>query len=126
MQPQPEFITKTEKVPCLAHLAIRAQGDLLRCTDTKRKSSPDPKNIQETHSARERIFAEDQEVRDCRELRADKAAEGEEAASARLSEVEHHTRSFLEGQRNQILSDARSEMSLQELKTECADMAFRE
>ena len=69
---------------------------------------------------------EHQEVRDYLTLRGDKAAEGEEAASSKLSEAKYHTILLLEEQRNQILSEARSEMNMQELMPGSADMALRE
>ena len=59
----------------------------------KWKSSRDPRSIQETHSAAKRTLTEHQEVRD---LRADKATEGEEAALSRLSEArQRNTSRFL-------------------------------
>ena len=44
----------------------------------------------------------------------------------KLSEAEYHTRLLLEEQRNQILSEAKYEMNIQELKRESANMALRE
>ena len=58
----------------------------------KRKSSRDPISVQEAHSASERIRTEQQDVGDHLKLRADEAAEGENAASSELSEAEYHTR----------------------------------
>ena len=55
----------------------RSAGRLVGIYSHKRTSSNDPRNIQETHSARERIRTADQEVRDHLKLRADKPAEGE-------------------------------------------------
>ena len=53
----------------------------------KRKSSRDAGSVQETHSASERGRTEHKEVRSHLKLRADEAAEGEKAASSRLSEA---------------------------------------
>ena len=74
----------------------------------------------------ERIFTEHREVLDFLELRADQAAQGEQAALSKLSEAEYHTRLLLEEQRNQILSEARSEINMHELRVESADMAHCE
>ena len=49
-----------------------------------------------------------------------------DAALSRLTGAEHHTRLLFEEQRNQILSDTRSEIDMQELRSENADMALRE
>ena len=103
----------------------QSMGDLLRCTSHERKSSSDPRSVQETHSARARTRTEHQEVRDQLKLRADEAPEGGKAALSRLSEAESHTRLLLEEQKNQKLSEARSGMNMQELKTESADLALR-
>ena len=87
----------------------------------KRQSSRDPASLQESYSAREGTFAEHRE---------NKAAEGEEATLLTLSDAENHTRLLLEERRNQILSEARSRMKMQEFflekKKESADMALRE
>ena len=50
----------------------------------------------------------------------------EQAAQSKLSEAENQTRLHHEEQRNRILSEARSEMKLQELRVESAGMALRE
>ena len=78
-------------------------------------------------------FAEHREVWDYLELRADKAAQGEQTAQSKLSESEHQMKSLLEEQRIQMLSDARSEMNMLEFffffkkkKTGSADRALRE
>ena len=59
------------------------------------------------------------------ELRADHAAQGENAALSKLSEA-YHTRLLLEEQKNHTLSDARSELHMQELRVESADRALLE
>ena len=92
MQPQKCFITFVEKVLRLAHLAFPSAGRLVSMYSYKRKWSRDPKSIQESFSARERMVAEHQEVQDHLKLRAEKAAEREEAALSRHSEAEHFTR----------------------------------
>ena len=65
-----------EKVLRLAHRIFKAQGDLIPVYSQERKSSRDPRNTLETHSARERIRTEHEEVRDHLKLLADKAAKG--------------------------------------------------
>ena len=92
----------------------------------KRKSSRDPKSIEEPFSERERTFTKHQEVRDHLKLRAEKEAEGAEAASSKLSEAGYHAKLLLEEQRNHMLCEARSEMNVQERKKESAEMALRE
>ena len=82
------------------------------------KSRRDQTSLQESCSETERIFTEPREIRDFLELRADKAAQGYQAALSKISEAESHTRLLLEEQRNQILSEAPSEMNMQELKVE--------
>ena len=72
------------------------------------------------------MFAEHRDVRDILELRADHAAQGELAPLSELSEADNHTRSLLEEQKNHILSEARSEINMQELRVERADRALRE
>ena len=84
----------------------------------KRTSSRDPRNTQETHIATERMRTEQQEVRDHLKIPADEATEGEEAALSILSKAEDHRTFLLEGQKKQILSEARSEIILQDWKTE--------
>ena len=111
--------SRENSVSYLSH-PLFLQGNLLRCIH-KRKWSRDPKSLQESCSERERIFNEHREVRDFLELR-DQAAQGEQAALSKLSEAEYHSRLLFEEQRNQILSAARSEMSMHELRVESADM----
>ena len=65
-------------------------------------------------------------MRDLLALQADHAAQGEQAARSKLSEAEYHTRLLLEAQRNHQLSEARSELNMQELRLESADRALRE
>ena len=89
----------------------------------KKKSGRDPRSVQETHSASERIRTEHQEVRYHLQLCAHEAAEREKTALARLSEAEFHTRLLLEERRNQLRSGARSEVNVQELGAESADKA---
>ena len=117
---QQEFISLIEKVLSLDHLAFRAQGNLWKTSHTNGNRAETQKSMQESHSAREREFAERREVRDSVRLRADQAAEREESSSSELFEAEYLTRVLIEEQRNQILSGARSEMTLQELQTESA------
>ena len=48
------------------------------------------------------------------------------AAPSKLSDAEYHTIILLEEQRNRVLSEARSQMDMQELTVGSADMALRE
>ena len=77
---------------------IPAMGKPVAMYSHKRKSSRDPKSLQESFSQGKRIFAEHRE----------------QAALSKLSEAEYHTGILLEEQRNQILSEARSQMSMQD------------
>ena len=83
----------------------------------KRKSSRDSNVLQESCSERERILPEHREIRDFPDLGADQAAQGEQAALSKLSEAEYHTRILLEEHGKEILSEARSEMNVHELKS---------
>ena len=65
-------------------------------------------------------------MHDLLDLQADHAAQGEQAARSKLSEAEYHARLLLEAQRNHQLSEARSEMKMQESRLESADRALRE
>ena len=47
-------------------------------------------------------------------------------AHSRLSETEHFSRSLLEEQENCLLSEARSELEMEELRVESADRALQE
>ena len=85
------------KILCHAHHTVPVTGKPVAMCSHKRKSSRDPKRLQESYSARETVFGEHREVRDYLELRTDEAAEGEQAALAKLLEAEyHHTRLLLE------------------------------
>ena len=57
----------------------------------KRKSSRDPRSVQETHKTSERIRNEELEVRDHLHLQADESVEGEQASLSRMSEAEFYT-----------------------------------
>ena len=91
-------------------LHIPVTGKFVAMYPLKRKSSRDPTSLGESCSERERIFAEHREVRDLLELRADFAAQGENAALSKLSEAECHTTLLLEEQKNHFLSEARSRL----------------
>ena len=104
----------------------RSAGRPVAVYSHKRKSSRDPRSAQETYTTSERIRTEQQEVRYHLNLQADEAAEGEKAALSRLSVADFHTRLLLEEQRNRILSEAGSELKMQELKAESTDIALRE
>ena len=73
---------------------------------------------------RERILSEHREIRDFLELRADHAAQGEKASVLRLSDAEYLTRLLLEEQRNQILSEARSDMNMHEKRKSSSNNSF--
>ena len=79
-----------------------------------------------SYSERERIFAEHREILDFLELRADHAVQGEQAALSKLSDAEHHARLLFEEQKNHVLSEARCQMNMQELRVESAHRALRE
>ena len=98
-----------------SHLLSSTGRPVAMCSH-KRKSSRDSNVLREFSSERERILPEHREIRDFPDLRADQAAQGEQAALSKLSEAEHHTRILLEEHRNQILSEARSEMNVYEFK----------
>ena len=93
----------------------------------KRKSIRDSNVLKESYSERERerIPTEHREIRDVVEMRADHAAQGENAALSKPSEAENHTRLLLGEQENHILSEARSELNMQELRVR-ADGALHE
>ena len=105
VQPHQEFITLTEEILCQDHHAFQSWRKLAAMYSQKKKSSRD---------------------RDYPQLQADKAAEGEEPALSNLSDAGYHARLLLEKQRNQVVSEARSEMNLHELRVERGDMALRE
>ena len=65
------------------------------------------------------------ETHDFHRWQAEQAAQGEQAALTKISEAEYHTRLLLEEQKKP-LSEARSEMNLQESRVESADKALRE
>ena len=117
-----EFITPLEKSSMSSSAHFRSAERLVATHSHQRKSSTDPRRVQETKSARDRIRTDRQEVRDHLRFREDEAAEGEDVALSRLSGAEHQTRLLFEGQRNQILSEARSEVYMQELRPENADI----
>ena len=78
------------------------------------------------NSERERILYEHREIRNLLELRADQASRGDEVALSRLSGAECHTRVLLEQQKDYLLSGARSELDMQELRIESADRALQD
>ena len=107
----------TENILCQVHHTFQpAQGDLWRCTHT-RESQVQIQMFLRGLFPRERIFTEHRLIRDFLELQAGHAAQRKQAALSKLSEVEHHTRLLLEEQKNHLLPEARSEMSMQVFKT---------
>ena len=124
VQPHQEFITLTEKILCQVHHTFHpVQGNLWRCTHTRESQVEIQKSLQGSYSERKRIFAEHREVRDLLEFRADYDAQ---AALSKCSEEEHHTILLLGEKKNHFLSEARSELNMQELRVESADRALRE
>ena len=122
-----EFITPLEKSSMSSSADFRIAGSLVATHSHRRKSSRDPRRVQETYSASDRIRTERQEVRDHLRFREDEAAKGVKAAKIRLSETEFHTRLCVaefhtgllpEEQTNQMLSEARSEIITQEFRSE--------
>ena len=83
-------------------------------------------SLQESYPERERILSEHREIGDFFDLRPNHAAQGEKAALSRLSGAEYHTILLLEEQKNHVLSEARSELNMQELRVENADRAVQE
>ena len=65
-----------------------------------------------------RILSEHQEISDHVELRAGQAARGDKVPPSRLSVAEYHTRLLLGEPKNHTLSEARSELDMQELRVE--------
>ena len=88
VQPQQEFTTPTDKILRHAHHTFKSRGKLVEMYSHKRKSSRDPKSLQGSFLDREKYS---REIRDFLELRADRAAQEEQAAFSRLSEAEYHT-----------------------------------
>ena len=98
---------------------IPSTGKLVAIHSHKRKSRKDMRGVQEKHFTNQRTRTEQQEVRDFSKFRAEEAVQGEHEALSRHSEAEFHTAVLLERQRNQILSEEKSEISLQESRAEC-------
>ena len=89
----------------------------------RRKSSLDV--FQESYSERESevFFTGCRETHDFLQWQTDQAAQGEQAALTKISEAEYHTRLLVEEQKKPLLSEARSEMNMQESRVESADRA---
>ena len=84
------------------------------------KFSHQSKSSKESHSDTGRVFGEHQQVQELLEIRANRAARGEQEALSKLSEEEYHTIILLGEQRSQIRSEARFELLLQETRAEHA------
>ena len=120
VQPQQELVTLVEEV-------LRHALHTFQTCSHNRKSSRDPKRTQEPRSAREKTLAEHQDIRDHLKLRADTAAEGEEAACVKNSLKRNITPDyFLRRNGIRYCSGARSEINMQELNAESADRTLRE
>ena len=108
---------------CQVHHTFQPiQSDLWRCTHTG--ESQVWMFFQESYSERESevFFTERRETHDFLQWQADQAAQGEQAALTKICEAEYHTRLLLEEQKKP-LSEARSEMNMQESSVESADRA---
>ena len=122
-------MTLTEKILSHVHHTLQPlQGEMWRRTHTKQSQVEINMFFQESCSEteRQRICIEHREIRDFLELQADYAAQGVQAPLSKLSKAEYHTMLLLEEQKDQLLSEARFEMNMQELRFESADRAVRE
>ena len=104
-----------------------SKGRPVSMSSDKGRSGRDLNDLQESYSEREREenLSEHREIRDFLELPADHV-QGEKAAVSRLSKSKNHTRLLLEEQKSHILSEARSELYMQELWVESADRVLHE
>ena len=119
MQTHHEIIPLRETTPCqVHHVSDPVQGNLRQCSHKKEGQA-------ENLIPREGDFAEHQKVRELVEVRANRAAQGEQEALSKLSETEYHTRILLGKQRNQILSETKFELLLQETRAEHAVNSFQ-
>ena len=75
---------------------------------------------------KERIHSEHRETATSLNNELIKLLEEKKVAVSRLSEAEYHTRLLLEEQKDFLLSEARSELDMQELRVESADRALQE
>ena len=75
---------------------------------------------------KERIHSEHRETATSLNNELIKLLEEKKVAVSRLSEAEYHTRLLLEEQKDYLLSEARSELDMQELRVESADRALQE
>ena len=80
----------------------------------------------EPYSETERILSEHRDIRDFFEMRADQAARREKVAPPKLSGAEYNAGFLLEEQKDCLLSEARTELEMQELRVENADRALKE
>ena len=103
------FVSPAAKTLCSSSSRFRVSAGRLAAV-----FSQNGKSSQEFHSDRESIPL------------AHRAVQGENEALSRLSEAENDTRLILEEQRNQLLSEAKSEVLKQECKAERADGAICE
>ena len=100
VQTHHEFITQTENIPCqVHHFSGIVQGNLRKKFSHKRKS------IRESDADTGRVFGEHQEVQELLEIRANRAARGEQEALSKLSEAEYHTRFILKERRSHTPSE---------------------
>ena len=115
MQTHHEFITLTDKIPCkVHHFSDRVRGNLHWSSHTKESQA------ESFIPTQREFFGERQQVQGLLEIRANQAARGEQGALSKLSEAEYHTRILLDEQRNQILSEVKFEILLQETGAEHA------
>ena len=118
-----------KKILCQVHHTFQARANLWRCTPTNG-------NRADTHKVYRSLIQREKEYSPSINMfwiflnyEQIKPPKESTAPSSKLSEAEYHTRLLLEEQRNQILSEARSEMNVQEFlkkKKKSADMVLRE
>ena len=100
MRPHSEFIILIEKVLRPVHHLSYQYGETRGSLIQKENG----------------FFLSIEKIRDFLELRADHAAQGENVALSRLSEAEYQTKLLLQEQKSHLLSEARSELDMQELR----------
>ena len=105
---------------------LQSAGRLVAMYSHKRKSSRDPRNTLETHSARERMRTEHEEVRDHLKLRAAEAAKGKRQPYQDSLKRYIIQDDFLKIKGIRYCPKEDLGWNTQELKTESAHIALRE
>ena len=127
MRHRSEFITLTEKVlRHVHHPFVPVWEDPWRCSQTTENRVETQLFCRSLFQKEKRILSEHQEIRDHLKLRAGQAARGDKVLPSRLSVAEYHTRLLLGEPKNHTLSEARSELDMQELRVESAATALQE